>query len=109
MAVTVADGPIEERLGVLMGHAKVLESEGVPYPTEQIRQAVQMALAEGDRDKALSVLKRAETLYAKAARDCMWLRELLARADELKGLAERVGMDITLLDSRVGRPREQLA
>jgi hypothetical protein len=68
-----------------------------------------MAVAEGDPEKALSVMKRAESLYAKASRDWMWVRELLARADELKGLAERVGMDISLLESRVGRPREQLA
>ncbi|HTT26508.1 MAG TPA: hypothetical protein VMH90_06075, partial [Thermoplasmata archaeon] len=109
MAVTVADGSLEERLEILLARAKILESEGVPYPTDQIRQAVQLAVAEGDPEKALSVLKRAESLYAKASRDWMWVRELLARADELKGLAVRVGMDVTLLESRVGRPREQLA
>jgi hypothetical protein len=109
MAVTVSEGSVEERLELLVARSRVLEGEGVPYPTDQIRQAVLMAMAEGDPEKALSVLKRAETLYSKASRDWMWVRELLARADELKGLAERVGMDITLLESRVGRPREQLA
>ncbi|MCI4317557.1 MAG: hypothetical protein L3J96_03385, partial [Thermoplasmata archaeon] len=109
MAVMVADGSLEARLDMLLSRAKVLESEGVPYPSAQIRQAVELAIAEGAPEKALSVLKRAESLYAKASRDWMWVRELLTRADELKGLAERVGMDITLLDSRVGRPREQLA
>ena len=108
MAVTLPSDPITARLESLLDRARTLESEGVPYPTSQIRDAVEMALAEGDAEKAASVLKGAETLYSKAARDWTWVRELLARADELRELAESVGMDLTVLESRVGKPREQL-
>jgi hypothetical protein len=91
-----------------VARSRTIESEGVPFPTDQIRETVELALAEGDVERATSILRRAETLYAKASRDWMWVRELLTRAEELRELAERVGMDITLLESRVGRPREQL-
>jgi hypothetical protein len=108
MAVTVPGDAISERLEVLVTRGRVLEAEGVPYPTDQVREAVQLALAEDDEERAQSVLRRAETLYSKAARDWMWVRELLTRADELRELAERVGVDVTLLEARVGNPREQL-
>ena len=108
MALALPEDPLAERLELLIERARTLEAEGVPYPTDQIREEVERALAEDDTERAASVLRRAETLYAKAARDWMWVRELLTRADELRQMAERVGVDITLLEARVGNPREQL-
>lgn len=107
MAVTVASG-VSDRLGALVARARTLEAEGVPFPTDEVRAAVDGALAAGDFERAASILKRAETLYSNASRDWMWVRELLLRAEELRDLALRVGVDISRLDARVGHPRDQL-
>ncbi len=108
MGGAVPGASVSDRLAALVARARTLEADGVPFPTDQVRGAVDAALAEGDEARAASILKRAETLYSNASRDWMWIRELLLRAEELRDLAERVGVDLSLLQARVGRPREQL-
>lgn len=99
---------MEERVATLTQRGKALESEGLPFPTEPIVGAIRRALDLSDGDQALQVLRRGESLYAKASRDWTWIRELLRRADELRALAQSVGMDVQLLDQRVGNARDQL-
>lgn len=108
MAVAASAEVISGRLATLVERSRSLEAEGLPFPTDQVRDAVELALAEGDNDRAQSILKQAEALFTKASRDWIWVRELLSRADELKATAERVGMDLAPLEARVGRPRDQL-
>jgi hypothetical protein len=108
MEIPLPPSTVSDRLGALVARGRTIESEGVPFPTDQIRETIELALAEGDVDRATSLLRRAESLYAKASRDWMWIRELLSRADELRELAEKIGVDVTLLEARVGRPRQQL-
>lgn len=106
MATTMGDP--DERLRRVVEQGSALEAEGLPYPTEEIRTAVETALSEGNRDQALKLLIRAETLYASAARDWSWVRALLERADEFRAVAQRLGLDLEHLDARVGNARERL-
>ena len=99
---------IGERLTRLSEHGQALESEGLPYPTQQIRATVEAAVQHGALAEAVSVLKRSESLYAVTARDWGWVKQTLARAEELRALALSIGLDIAHLDSRVGNAREQL-
>ncbi|MGI0133026.1 MAG: hypothetical protein ACREDK_08075 [Thermoplasmata archaeon] len=99
---------LEERLRTLSERGAALESEGLPFPTEQIVGSVRRALDLGDTEQATQVLRRGESLYAKASRDWTWVRELLRRADELRALAQSIGVDIQHLDLRVGNARDQL-
>jgi hypothetical protein len=107
MASTLGLDPVE-RLRRLVEQGHALEAEGLPYPTEQVRTGVETALGEDHRDQALSLLLRAETLYASAARDWTWVRALLQRADELRDLAQQLGIDLEHLDARVGNARDRL-
>jgi hypothetical protein len=97
-----------ERLRRLVEQGKALEAEGLPYPTDQVRSAVDAAIAQGNSDQAESLLQRAETLLASATRDWTWVRALLQRGDELRDLAQRLGIDLEHLDARVGNARTQL-
>jgi len=97
-----------ERLRRVVEQGRTLEAEGLPYPTDQVRTGVETALAEDHRDQALKLLLRAETLYASAARDWTWVRTLLQRADELRDLAQQLGIDLEHLDARVGNARARL-
>jgi len=103
-----APSDIAERLGRLLDAGRLLEAEGLPFPSDQIRSGVESALATGALDQATSFLKRGEALYTVAARDWGWVRETLARADELRALALSIGVDVQHLESRVGNAREQL-
>ncbi len=94
------DGLVEQ------GHA--LEAEGLPFPTEQIRSAYDEALRSGKAGDANLVLKRGEALLTRVRTDWTWVRELLRRADELRGIAEAIGVDVAHLDRRVGNPRQRL-
>lgn len=97
-----------DRLRRLVEHGKTLEAEGLPFPTDQIRTAVEASLAEGNREQAEKILVRAETLLASATRDWTWVRALLQREDELRELALRLGMDLEHLDARIGNARAHL-
>jgi len=99
---------IGERLTRLTEHGRSLEAEGLPYPTDQVRTLVDTAVQHGALAEAVSVLKRSESLYAVAARDWGWVKQTLARADELRDLATEIGLDMQHLENRVGNPRKQL-
>ncbi len=97
------------RMEQLAKSGQTLEAEGLPFPTQQIHDAVQDALEVGDLDRANSVLKRGEALLARVSQDWTWVRELLRRADELRAIAGTLGVDLAHLDARVGNPRVRLA
>jgi hypothetical protein len=101
--------PLRDRLTKLLAASQSLESEGLPFPSSQIRSGVEQALALGKTAEAMALLKRAEALLAKASQDWTWVRELLRRADELRSVAESLGVDVAHLDARVGNPRKQLS
>jgi hypothetical protein len=105
---TPAASAFTERLSRLTERGSALEAEGLPFPTQQVRSAVESALSQGSVDEAANLLKRGESLYTVAARDWGWVRETLTRADELRELAAKIGLDVDHLDSRVGNPRQQL-
>lgn len=99
---------LNERVAALTARGRALEAEGLAFPTDQIAGAVRRALDLDDPEQALAALRKGEVLYAKVARDWSWVRELLRHVDELRGLAESVGMDMQVLDGRVGNARERL-
>jgi hypothetical protein len=99
---------LESRLDGLVERGRALEAEGLPFPTNQIVDAFQEAIREGDLGSGADVLKRAEALLTRAGTDWTWVRELLRRADELRAIAGTIGVDLTILDNRVGNPRKRL-
>ena len=96
------------RLDALLQRGRTLEAEGLPFPTESVAETVRQAIEDGELQAAADVLKRAEALLHRAAADWTWVRELLRRADELRTIAGAIGVDLGLLDSRVGNPRKRL-
>jgi len=96
------------RLDALVERARALESEGLPFPTENILAAFEKAADLGQVDAASTVLKRGEALIDRAGADWTWVRELLRRADELRAIAGTIGVDLAILDKRVGNPRKRL-
>jgi hypothetical protein len=108
MSPDPSPGEIGDRLSRLTEHGRALEAEGLPYPTDQVRALVDSAVQHGALAEAQSVLKRSESLYAVAARDWGWVKQTLARADELRDLATSIGLDMQHLENRVGNPRDQL-
>jgi HAMP domain-containing protein len=99
---------LRPRLEAVAQRGAALESEGLPFPTGHIRDAFEKAAAEGQVEAATNVLKRGEALLARAGTDWTWVRELLRRADELRTVAGTIGVDLAILDSRVGNPRKRL-
>ena len=99
---------LRPRLDELVERGRALEAEGLPFPTENIRDAFEQAVNEGDAEAAAAVLKRGEALIGRAGADWTWVRELLRRADELRTVAATIGVDLEILDSRVGNPRKRL-
>ncbi len=98
------------RLDLLSQRARQLEADGLPaFPVQQIEEAVARALAAGTPGVAAQVLKRGEALLAKVSQDWTWVRELLRRADELRAIASTIGVDLAILDARVGNPRKRLS
>jgi len=99
---------LRPRLDALIERGQALEAEGLPFPTENIRDAFLRAARDGQVDAATNVIKRAEALLARAGADWVWVRELLRRADELRAVAGTIGVDLMILDNRVGNPRKRL-
>ncbi len=99
---------LAERRDALVRDGAKLEAEGLPFPTEQLRAAITAAIDANQAEQAASLLKRGESLLAVAGRDWTWVRDLLNRADELRQVAVSIGVDLQVLDARVGNPREQL-
>ncbi|HYA58517.1 MAG TPA: hypothetical protein VEH57_08695 [Thermoplasmata archaeon] len=99
---------LRQRLGLVTEQGKVLESEGLPFPTPQIQQAFEEGLATSP-DTAEQIVKRAEALIRRVRQDWTWVRELLRRADELRAIASTIGVDVAHLDARVGNARVRLS
>ncbi|HKS59389.1 MAG TPA: hypothetical protein VJS68_01265, partial [Thermoplasmata archaeon] len=98
----------DQRLTLLLARSRELKTEGLSYPGPQVETDVRAAVAAGDLEQAEVALRRGELLMERVQRDWTWLKGLLERSEELRGLAERAGVDLDLLDSRVGHPRAQL-
>ncbi len=100
---------LRQRLDVLTQRAHQLEVDGLPsFPIQQIQETVQQSLAAGTPEPAAQVLKRGEALLTKVGQDWTWVKELLRRADELRAIAGTIGVDLGILDARVGNPRKKL-
>jgi hypothetical protein len=99
---------LRRRLDLLTEQGKALQSEGLPFPADQIREAFEASARAGSVDEASAVLKRSEALLERARRDWSWVRELFRRVDELRAVAEQIGVDVAHLDARVGNPRSRL-
>jgi len=99
---------LRPRLDALVERGRALEAEGLPFPTENVRDAFLRAARDGQVDAAANVIRRAEALLARAGADWVWVRELLRRADELRAVAGTIGVDLDILDNRVGNPRKRL-
>jgi hypothetical protein len=107
---TAAD-PFEElrhRLDAVEAQGLKLQSEGLPFPTPQIRSTFDEAVRSAAPEKATVVVKRAEALLNRVSRDWGWVRELLRRVDELRAISQDLGVDLAHLDARVGNPRARL-
>jgi len=99
---------VQRGLERIAAQGQVFEGEGLPFPTAQIREAIERSLQANDIEEAATVLRRAEALLAKVGQDWTWVRELLRRADELRSISATIGVDLAHLDARVGNPRKQL-
>ena len=96
------------RLDGLATKGKALEEEGLPFPTDQVRSSFEAAVRDGQPTPAAGIVKRGEALLARVGPDWTWVRELLRRADELRAVAQTIGVDVGHLDNRVGNPRTRL-
>ena len=99
---------LRRRLEAVEQQGQKLQQEGLPFPTTQIRSTFDEATKSGAAEKATLVVKRAEALLARVARDWGWVRELLRRVDELRAISQELGVDLAHLDARVGNPRARL-
>ena len=97
-----------QRLDALTEKGKALEGEGLPFPTDPLRTSFEAAVRDGQPAQAAGIVKRGEALLARVGPDWTWVRELLRRADELRTIAQSIGVDLLHLDSRVGNPRKRL-
>ena len=100
--------PLRHRLDELATNGSALEEEGLPFPTDQIRSGFETAVRDGKLAQAATIVKQGEALLARVGPDWTWVRELLRRVDELRAVAQAVGVDVAHLDSRVGNPRQRL-
>jgi hypothetical protein len=99
---------LRRRLDAFLQRLRPLEAEGLPFPGGQIKLAFEQALATGSAPAADQVLRRGELLLTRVTEDWTWVKELLRRADELRAIAGTIGVDIGILDARVGNPRKTL-
>ena len=99
---------LRRRLGEAETRAQEYQAAGLPFPTGQLLTEYDQAVRAGDVERAEAVVKRAETLLARADQDWGWLSELLQRVDGLRAIADTVGLDLARIDAQVGNPRGQL-
>ena len=99
---------LRPRLDSVLQRGRALEAEGLPFPTDHVAETFRQAVEEGELQAAADVLKRAEALLQRAGNDWTWVKELLRRADELRAIAGTIGVDLDILDNRVGNPRKRL-
>ncbi|MCI4365813.1 MAG: hypothetical protein L3K10_07145 [Thermoplasmata archaeon] len=99
---------LNRRMEALVARSRPLEADGLPFPTPQIQKAFEQAVATGSFATAEQVVKRGDLLLTRVAEDWTWVKELLRRADELRAIAGTIGVDLGILDARVGNPRKRL-
>jgi hypothetical protein len=99
---------LQRRMEALVGRARPLEADGLPFPTVQIQQAFDQAIGAGTLPAAEQIVKRGDLLLTRVGEDWTWVKELLRRADELRAIAGTIGVDLGVLDARVGNPRKRL-
>ncbi len=87
---------------------ETLSAEGIPYDAAAFVGEVRGQIAKRDLSGAITTVRRAEALLDKTLRDWTWLKELLTRVDELRDLAARSGVDLEVVDQRIGNARQQL-
>src|SRR5271155_3794434 len=99
---------LKRRMETLTNRARPLEADGLPFPTAQIQLAFDQALTAGTLPAAEQIVKRGDLLLTRVGEDWTWVKELLRRADELRAIAGTIGVDLGVLDARVGNPRKRL-
>jgi hypothetical protein len=99
---------LQRKMDALVTRAHPLEADGLPFPTAQVRTAFDRALATGSFSAAEQVVKGGDLLLTRVSEDWTWVKELLRRADELRAIAATIGVDLGILDARVGNPRKRL-
>jgi len=99
---------LSSRVSGIVRQGETLASEGIPYDSASFVAEVRGQIAKRDLAGAITTVRRAEALLDKTLRDWTWLKELLARVDELRFLAARSGVDLEVVDQRIGNAREQL-
>ncbi len=99
---------IVARVNGIVQRGQTLTSEGIPYDSAAFVAEVRGQIAKHDLAAAITTVRRAEALLDKTARDWGWLKALLVRVDELRDLAARSGVDLEVVDARIGNARQQL-
>ncbi len=99
---------LARRLETVEDRARPLLVAGLPFPSAALRNGFEEEVRAGALGEASAVVERAETLLARAEQDWGWLSGLLRRVDELRAVAEAVGIDLLRLEARIGDPRAQL-
>jgi hypothetical protein len=96
------------RVSGIVRRGESLAAEGIPYDSANFVAEVKGQIAKHDLAGAITTVRRAEALLDKTQRDWTWLKELLTRVDELRDLAARSGVDLEVVDQRIGNARHQL-
>jgi hypothetical protein len=96
------------RVTGIVRRGEALTAEGIPYDSASFVTEVRNQISKHDLAGAITTVRRAEALLDKTLRDWTWLKELLTRVDELRDLAARSGVDLEVVDQRIGNAREQL-
>lgn len=96
------------RVNGVVRQAETLQAEGIPYDSAGFIAEVKGQVAQRDMAGAITTVRRAEALLHKTLRDWTWLKALLGRVDELRDLASRTGVDLEVVDQRLGNARHQL-
>lgn len=103
-----APSALSTRVSRVVRRGQSLAAEGIPYDTVAFVSEVKGHLQKRDLAGAITTVRRVEALLDKTLRDWTWLKELLARVDELRDLASRSGVDLEVVDQRIGNARQQL-
>lgn len=96
------------RVSGIVRRGESLAAEGIPYDSAAFVNEVRQQISKRDLSGAITTVRRAEALLDKTRRDWTWLKDLLSRVDELRDLASRSGVDLEVVDQRIGNAREQL-
>ncbi|MGC2288655.1 MAG: hypothetical protein WA688_02195 [Thermoplasmata archaeon] len=99
---------LSARVSGVVRQGETLAAEGIPYDSASFVAEVRGQISKHDLAGAITTVRRAEALLDKTLRDWTWLKELLARVDELRDLAARSGVDLEVVDQRIGNARQQL-